>query len=153
MGSLQTYIDQAPLNYWIEFGKTFWIIPAGMVALYFYGRSRFNTPNYALAAQEGANLLTLAPPIFTTLRSRFNRFALWYILILEIAFLVFIFLYSLVADIAPFIDLKSLPSGMSQTVQHRALWALFCLTGLFSSFPGFKDVDAWILQRLHQAAL
>ena len=84
--------------------ETFWIVPAGMVALYFYGRSHFNTPSYELGGQEGevprSSLLTLAPPIFTTYRSRFNRFALWYILILEVAFLTFVFLTSVVTDAA-----------------------------------------------------
>src|SRR5262245_33059644 len=132
--------DPGTVKSWID---TYWIVPAGMIALYFYGRSRFNTPNYALGAQEGANLLTLAPPIFTTYRSRFNRFALWYILILEIAFLVLIFLTSVVMDISTIANPKWTPGKIEpQTVQYRALVALFCITGLFSSFPWFKEFDA-----------
>ena len=136
--------------------QTFWIVPAGMIALFFYGRSHFNTPDYALGKEDGAaspiSLLTLAPPIFTTYRSRFNRFALWYILILETAFLAFVFLTSVFTDIAAILKFK-LPEITSDTVQFRALIALFFLTGLLSSFPGFKDLDAWILKKLHQGAL
>jgi hypothetical protein len=42
--------------------------------------------------------------------------------------------------------------GDSVTLQHKVLIALFALTGLLSSFPGFKDIDGWLLQTLHRAA-
>jgi hypothetical protein len=135
--------------------QAFWIVPAGMVALYFYGRSHFNTPDYALGAQQGApagHLLTLAPPIFTTYRSQYNRYALTYVIILETVFLAFIFLTSVFTDMAAIMKLR-LPELGTETVQFRALLALFCLTGLLSSFPGFKDLDAFILRKLHKAAL
>jgi hypothetical protein len=135
--------------------QTYWIIPAGMIALYFYGRAHFNTPDYVLGAQQGAtagNLLTLAPPIFTTYRSQFNRFALWYVVILEAVFLAFIFLPSVFTDIGAVMRFQ-FPVLGSDTVQFRAVLALFCLSGLLSSFPGFKDLDAFILRKLHQAAL
>jgi hypothetical protein len=94
-----------------------------MVALYFYGRAHFNTPDYSLGGQQGAatrSLLTLAPPIFTTYRSHYNRFALWYVIILELVFLAFIFLTSLFTDIAAIMKLQ-LPELKSETVQFRAV--------------------------------
>jgi hypothetical protein len=142
----------------------FWIVPAGVVALYFYGRLHFNTPDYELGSEQGVaargSLLTLAPPIFTTYRSRFNRFALSYILILEAAFLTIVFLPSILSDMATvmFSDMATvmnfqLPSLTAESIQFRAVLGLFCLTGLLSSFPGFKDLDNWMLRKLHQSAL
>jgi hypothetical protein len=134
--------------------QAYWIVPAGMLVLYFYGRFRFNTPDYSITA-DGASrrgLLTPAPPIFTTSRSRFNRYARRYVLILEIAFLGFIFFASVLSDIGKVTRL-GLPDMSSDSVQYRAVLALFFLTGFLSSFPGFKDLDAWILKKLHEAAL
>jgi hypothetical protein len=155
MGWLQTTITQVDPDFIEGLIQRFWIVPAGMIALFFYGRAHFNTPDYSLGVQQGdteRNLLTLAPPIFTTYRSKFDRFALYYVIILQIAFLAFVFLTSLVADIATIMKMQ-LPELSTHTVQFRALLALFCLTGLLSSFPGFKDLDKWILQHLHRAAL
>jgi hypothetical protein len=146
-----THMDPQIVRDWIE---KFWIVPVGMVTLYFYGRAHFNTPDYPLGAHGAGtrNLLTLAPPIFTTYRSQFNRFALWYILILETAFVAFIFLTSVFSDIAAIMKFQ-FPALSSDVVQFRALLALFTLTGLLSSFPGFKDLDSFILRKLHHAAL
>lgn len=139
---------------------TYWIVPAGMLALYFYGRFHFNTPDYALELNDEAGrplaepgrLITLAPPIFTTSRSRFDRFAFRYILILEALFLVAIFLPSLLSDAGRILALKPPVPPTSETLQYRALFALFALTGLLSSFPLLKELDGWILKRLHGAA-
>ncbi len=81
--------------------KIGWTVPAGMMVLYFYGRSHFNTPAYSLDLAIGtrARLITQAPPIFTARRSRYS-YANRYILVLEAAFLGIIFLYSVIQDIA-----------------------------------------------------
>jgi len=79
-----------------------WPIPAGIVILYFYGRYHFNTPNYPLVLSVGnddgvkysVRLITQASPILTTQRARYNNYALRYILVLEIAFLVIVFAYT-----------------------------------------------------------
>src|ERR1700689_4833904 len=66
-----------------------WSVPVGMIALYFYGRFHFNTPSYpvvfSINPDERARLITQAPPIFTTRRSRYNSYSMRYILILESA--------------------------------------------------------------------
>jgi hypothetical protein len=56
--------------------QTGWIVPAGMVALYFYGRFKLKTPEYYLylgigsdsSAADHARLITPTPPILTTRR-------------------------------------------------------------------------------------
>jgi len=130
-----------------------------MIALYYYGWYHFNTPDFDLSDKEKnsdsvyGRLLTLAPPIFTTARSRFNRFARRYVLILEVVFLVITLLPGVVlaaAQAAHVPDLASLFNANS--VQQRAFVALFALTGLLSSFPIFKEIDAWILGGLHRMA-
>jgi hypothetical protein len=144
----------------VEVAKTYWIVPAGMIALHYYGRFHFNTPDYALEQKlangqpsvERWGLSSLAPPIFTTYRARYNRYARRYILILEAAFLAIVFLTGLV-NIGADITKLSLPNLAGQNLQYRALWALFALTGLLSSFPVFKDIDGWLLKRLHESAL
>jgi hypothetical protein len=133
----------------------YWIVPAGMIALYFYGISHFNTPDYRLGIVQNTDssaLLTLAPPKYTTTRARFRRYALRYVLILECAFLVFVFSTHAVSQVAHFLFNVTLDVADS-TILSKAIFALFCLTGLLSSFPGFKDLDAWILTKLHRTAL
>ncbi|MGY3611094.1 MULTISPECIES: hypothetical protein [unclassified Bradyrhizobium] len=96
-------VSQADLLAWAQ---TYWIIPAGMLALYFYGRFHFNSPDYAIdfgnrdAPGEpiGLRLITPAPPIFTTSRARYNRFARRYVALLELAFIAIVFFPSLVAE-------------------------------------------------------
>ncbi|MBW0004130.1 MAG: hypothetical protein JO216_11640 [Hyphomicrobiales bacterium] len=141
--------------------QTFWTVPAGIVALYFYGRLHFNSPEYmidwaenrdgAAAGGDQARLITPTPPIFTTRRSRYNSYAYKYILILEAAFIAMVFGGSLVYDISR-VSQIDIPNLTAETVQYRVVFALFALTGLLSSFPGFKDVDGWILGKLHRAA-
>ena len=38
------------------------------------------------------------------------------------------------------------------TLQQRALFILFFLTGVLQSFPVIKDIDGWMLAMLHKAA-
>src|SRR5262245_48677569 len=140
--------------------QTYWIVPAGMLALYFYGQYHFNSPEYTIdfgrrgdsPDAAGGRLITPAPPIFTTSRARYNRFARRYVAILEAAFIAMVFFPSLVAKAVTLVGDPSLSWDASATLQHRVLIALFALTGLLSSFPGFKDIDSWLLRRLHQAA-
>jgi hypothetical protein len=154
--------------------QAYWVIPGGMIALYFYGIFHFNSPTYILDLGSslnyseipgyGARLLTPAPPIYTASRKRFNKYARRYVLILETAFVMIIFFSSLTSEVVRILneargEVKTefnianllLPSEV-QTLQHRAILALFMLTGLLSSFPGFKDIDNWLLGALHKAA-
>jgi hypothetical protein len=150
-------ISPAELLAWAQI---YWIIPAGMLALYFYGRFHFNSPEYAIdfgarsgpAESAGLRLITPAPPIFTTSRDRYNRFARRYVAILELAFIAIVFFPNLVAQAISLLTGAPFSLGDSVTVQHMVLIALFSLTGLLSSFPGFKDIDGWLLQTLHRAA-
>ncbi len=152
-------LSQLALTFW-SVTKDYWIIPAGMIALYYYGWFRFNTPDYPIEqnaeepALEGARLLSPAPPMFTTYRSRYNRYGRRYIAMLEVVFLAAIFFASLIETASKVTHVEGVPSSLvSENLDYRALWALFALTGLLSSAPGLKDVDAWILKKLHQAAL
>jgi hypothetical protein len=133
--------------------KIGWTVPAGMVVLYFYGRSHFNTPAYSLDLAIGtrSRLITQAPPILTTRRSRYNSYANRYILVLEAAFLGIIFLYSVIEDIAR-VDKVEIPDLASEPLQYKVVFALFILTGLLSSFPALKQIDVWLLEKFHRAA-
>jgi hypothetical protein len=136
-----------------------WTVPAGIVALYFYGRLHFNSPTYPIelivsngrSGNDRARLITQAPPIFTTRRSRYNSYALRYIGVLELSFIVMVFGYPIIRDIAR-ADGLTLPDLTNESVQYRSIFALFLLTGLLSSFPGFKQIDFWLLSTLHRAA-
>lgn len=130
-----------------------WTVPAGMVVLFFYGRSHFNTPSYSLdlTINSRVRLITPAPPIFTTMRCRYNSYANRYVLILEAAFLAIIFLYSIIQDIAK-ADKLQIPDITGEPLQYKVIFALFVLTGLLSSFPVLKQIDVWLLERLHRAA-
>jgi hypothetical protein len=144
-----------------QVAQVYWIIAAGMLALYFYGQTRFNSLEYAIdfagrgepGDLAGGRLITPAPPIFTTSRGRYIRFALYYVGILEAAFIAIVFFSSLVADASNLLTggELTLPTA-ADPLQHRALFALFVLTGLLSSVPGLKDVDGWMLRKLHKAA-
>ena len=144
----------------LALAQIYWIVPAGMLALYFYGRFHFNSPEYAIdygsrggpAESIGLRLITPAPPIFTTSRARYNRFARRYVATLEVAFIGIVFFPSLLAEAISLLTGAPFSFGNSVTVQHKVLIALFALTGLLSSFPGFKDIDAWLLRTLHRAA-
>jgi hypothetical protein len=144
----------------LALAQIYWIIPAGMSALFFYGRFHFNSPEYAIdfgnrdgpSESLGARLISLAPPIFTTSRARYNRFARRYVAILEAAFIAIVFFPSLLAEAISLLTNSEFSWGDSVTLQHKVLIALFALTGLLSSFPGFKDIDAWLLRTLHRAA-
>jgi hypothetical protein len=159
MDSLWNYILQIQPDQIESIVETFWIVPVGMLVLYFYGMYHFNTPDYRigfLQNSDNAALLTLAPPRYTTTRSRFRKYGRCYVLILEVAFLGFIFfptVFSVAAQVYK-VDLPHIATTFqSQAIQSQAILALFCLTGLLSSFPGFKDADSWLLSKLHHAAL
>jgi hypothetical protein len=153
-----TIFGYAPTALW-EIVHIYWIIPAGMIALYFYGMFHFNTPDYSLdfgnlagSPSFGVTLITPAPPMFTTSRARFNRYARRYVIVLEAAFIAFIFFSSLIGDITRVTSLELPLPASAESIQYKAIWALFALTGLLSSFPGFKDIDTWLLSTLHRAA-
>jgi hypothetical protein len=132
-----------------------WTVPAGVIALYFYGRFHFNTPSYPIVfsvdTDERARLITQAPPIFTTRRSRYNSYSIRYILILEFAFLSFIFLFPIIRDAAS-IGKLNLPDLTNEPLQYRVIFALFFLTSLLSSFPIVKNLDVFLLNYLHRSA-
>ena len=152
--SLASLFDNLDVEQTAAAARTYGIIPAGMLALYFYGISHFNTPEYRLVilqSPDSAALLTLAPPKYTTTRARFRRYARWYVLLLECAFLAFVFfpaVFSIITQIL--FDMKMDENG---SLVSKAIFALFFLTGLLSSFPGIKELDAWILTKLHRTAL
>jgi hypothetical protein len=129
-----------------------------MVVLYIYGIYHFNTPNLEIIPKSKKDLfrvydgtmLSLAPPRLTTSRNRFRSYSLRYIVILELLFVSMVFIWSAWVDTAKIFDWQ-LPNPPD--LQYRALWAMFALTGLLSSFPYLKEIDAWLLQSLHRAAL
>jgi hypothetical protein len=136
-----------------------WTIPAGIVVLFFYGRAHFNSPTYPieLVAPNGSDqndrvrLITQVPPIFTTRQSRYNSYSLRYISALIFAFLLIVFAYPVLRDIAR-ADSISLPDLTNESVEYRSILALLLLTGLLSSFPGLKDIDSWVIRTLHREA-
>jgi hypothetical protein len=150
-------LTPAELSAWAQI---YWIVPAGMLALFFYARFHFNSPEYAIdfgsqggpAGPIGLRLITPTPPIFTTSRARYNRFARRYVAILELAFIGIVCFPSLLAEAISLLTGSPFSLGGSITLQHKVLFALFALTGLLSSFPGFKDLDGWLLRTLHRAA-
>src|SRR5260370_7868358 len=150
-------ISAAELMAWAQI---YWIIPAGMLALHFYARFHFNSPEYAIdfgsrsgpAEAIGLRLITPAPPIFTTSRAGYNRFARRYVAILELAFVAIVFFPNLVAEAISLLTGSPFSWGDSVTLQHKVLIALFALTGLLSTFPGFKDIGGWLLRTLRRAA-
>jgi hypothetical protein len=85
-----------------------WSVPAGIIVLYVYGRLHFNTRAYQIeltvsnesSLTETARLITQAPPVYTTSRKRYNTSVLCYIGLLQLAFLVCVFWYSIVRDIS-----------------------------------------------------
>jgi hypothetical protein len=140
--------------------KTYWIVPAGLLALYFYGRAHFNTPDYALElvdehgqpVSQWGRMISTAPPIFTTSRLRYNRYAWRYILLLQGAFFAFLFYPELIVNIGKILNQQiNLPQS-EEGLLYRGLFALFALTGLLSSLPLLKDVDAWLRKKFHRAA-
>jgi hypothetical protein len=130
-----------------------WTVPVGMVVLYFYGLSHFNTPQYSLELSSGEpfRLITQTPPIFTTTRARYNNYAYRYVFILELVYLIFLFAHSVIEDAATIGKLQ-LPNWGDQPLHYRVVLALFVLTGLLSSFPVIKQIDAWLLENLHKSA-
>jgi hypothetical protein len=155
---LSLWISPASVTFLMGIVSTYWIIPAGLAVLYFYGTLHFNTPDYDVISSGGRpvgnarhlQMLTLVPPRFTTTRLKYRRYALLYALILQSAFLFIVLAWSVAALAGKDVGYQ-FPNA--QDLQTRAVWALFALTGLLSAFPGFKDLDNWILNHLHRAAL
>lgn len=116
--------------------------------------SHFNTPTYSLelsvADGSSVRLITPTPPKFTTTRSKYNRYALFYTGILEIAFICLIFLYPTIVDAVKLAGLTA--PNISGPLEHRTLMALFLLTGVLSSFPIVSKIDSWLLEKLHKGA-
>jgi hypothetical protein len=143
-------ISPAELLAWAQI---YWIVPAGILALYFYGRFHFNSPEYAIdfgcrgdpAESIGLRLITPTPPIFTTSRARYNRFARRYVAILELAFIGIVFFPSLLAEAISLLTSSPFSLGDSVTLQHKVLIALFALTGpalIFSRVQGHRRLAA-----------
>ncbi|MFB0491828.1 hypothetical protein ABIE45_004414 [Methylobacterium sp. OAE515] len=152
------WLQTAILNYWI--------VAVGVIALFFFGSYHFNTPNYALSggSERAAGPSTLdpaisringlAPPKYTTTRSQYQRFMLKYVIMLETAFVVMTFSPEVIKSIY-YLSGASVPTGQihfPETVTERAIWSLFILTGLLTSFPVFRQVDGFILRALHKGA-
>jgi hypothetical protein len=151
------------IQWFIPFLKEHWGVFVGMGVLWIYGFYHFNARVYQFGKEEEKNaeglspkLLALAqsrvaaPPIFTTRRDRYQYYARIYVLGLEGLFLllvlapdVFVYMMNLAGQPAP-----ELPHSMDE----RILWALFGLTGLLSSFPGLRNVEAWVINKLHHLA-
>jgi hypothetical protein len=74
------------------------------------------------------------------------------VIVLEAAFIAFILFSSLIGDITRVTNLELPLPASAESLQYKAIWALFALTSLLSSFPGFKDIDTWLLSTLHRAA-
>lgn len=135
------------------------IVLMGMLFLCFYGMAHFNTPEYRLStlkASDNPGLLTLAPPKYTTTRSRFRRYAWWYVLILQCFFVVIVVFPTLFVEAAAEAEpatIGALSKFLNEPLFSRAIGALFLLTGLVPSIPGLKSVDTWLLAKLHAAAL
>lgn len=137
---------------------SFWMVPIGLFILYFYGTFRFNTPDYDIVKADGQALRTstdvlmmsLAPPRFTTTRRRFRRYEVRYVFLLETTFLCFVFAWPLIKIVAKAMRWPD-PGDGSPT--FHAVVGLLLLTGVLSSFPGFRDFDSWLLRILHEAAL
>jgi hypothetical protein len=157
MSSANSEIGLLGLIQWLLIN---WIVLAGIIALFIYGRYHFNTPEYVLELtdDEGqqlgkdAQLIGLAPPRFTTSRSRFERYALGYVILLITVFLVIIFFPNLISVAAKILNVKFTVPAIAEPIENRTLFALFAVTGMLSSFPVLKTTDSWVLKRLHQAA-
>jgi hypothetical protein len=151
MPDLATMIAMAP---------QYWLLPVGMIVIYFFARYHFNTPDYALVraslpdspgadepkASPLARLRTSAPPIYTTPRDRYRKAEIMYVLGLEAAYLCLtVFPDALTA-------LPQLQGGhefLAQSFDNRAIIGALLLTGFLSSFPLVRDFDAWLLASLH----
>ncbi|TFZ56583.1 hypothetical protein E4V01_18610 [Methylorubrum sp. Q1] len=145
--------------------ENYWIVIVGVLALFFYGRHHFNTPNYALSGNIDAatrslvadpsiaKISGLAPPIYTTTRSQYQRHMIRYVAILQLAFMTITFSPELAKSV--FLlggPAKAEPIHVPEAVRERAIWALFILTGLLTSFPAFREIDGFLLRTLHKSA-
>lgn len=155
-------------NYWPLIQAAFfdyWIIGIGLVTLYFWGRYHFNTPNYALGgnADTGdrsssidptiSKINGLVPPMYTTTISQYWRYMFRYILILQIVFILVTFSREFTSVIGQYVGGSNFKAEhVPAAMRERAVWALFLLTGLLTSFPVLKQLDGFILRTLHKSA-
>jgi hypothetical protein len=135
--------------------KETWTVPAGVIFLYVYGLSHFNTPFYTIEvpSEDGTSirLITQTPPKLTTTRARYHLYASSYAFILQVVFLVFIFSYPTISDALSVRDITA--PNLSGPLQHRVFIALFLITGVLTSFPLLNRADKWLLEELHRRAL
>lgn len=133
-----------------------------MISLYYYGLFHFNTPEYALESSHAAQseegiLRILVPPKFTTNRSQYNRYARFYILSLEAAFLTFVFLPGILATAAGIAGLPATAAAVAATAKrslvYRGLFGFMGLAGILPSLPLAKRFDGWILEKFHERGM
>jgi hypothetical protein len=152
----------------LELAQQFWLLPLGMIVIYFFARYHFNTPDYALVSaglpdsssadlpktSPLARLRTSAPPIFTTPRDRYRKSEIKYVLGLEVAYLCLTIFPDLIAAIPNFqaADKAFLTDFIGKSFSNRAILGALLCTGFLSSFPLFREFDAWLLKTLHGQA-
>jgi hypothetical protein len=141
----------------------YWSVPIGMAIVYFFGKYHFNTPDYALIRDTisdtttaiepknsaAARLHTTAPPVFTTLRERYRKAEIKYILVLLTAFFC-ITIFPNILTLIP--NLQGATQFVSESLEQRVIIAALVLTGFLSSFPFIRDFDGWLLKALHSEA-
>jgi hypothetical protein len=143
--------------------EQYWLLPVGMIVIYFFARFHFNTPDYALAgdnipdssggdtAQRSplARLRTPAPPIFTTPRDRYRKAEIKYVIGLEIAYLCLTLFPDLLSAVP---NLQGSKEFLAKSFTDRAIVGALLLTGFLSSFPIVREFDSWLLKTLHAQA-
>jgi hypothetical protein len=140
----------------------YWLLAVGAIIVFFFAKTHFNSPDYALSRHKldsvtvilpknspAARLRTPAPPIFTTPRDRYRRAEWTYIVVIEAAFLFLSFFPDLLANIPGFEKLASV-SGASLNTHIVA--ATLLVTGFLTSFPGVREADKWVVKFLHDSA-
>jgi hypothetical protein len=154
------------LAYWNQFCTLltqYWSVPTGMAIVYFFAKYHFNTPDYVLINDlppdavgsidpknsPAARLRTTAPPVFTTLRERYIKAEIKYIMGLEIAFMC-ITVFPNILTLIP--NLQESAAFVSNSLEQRVVIAALVLTGFLSSFPFIRDFDGWLLKALHGQA-
>src|SRR4051794_7532646 len=141
-----------PDNSWTLLTQ-YWLLPVGMLIVYFFAKSHFNSPDYPLSGyaladsvasdlpknSSNARLRTPAPPIFTTPRDRYRWAELKYIVGIESGFVFVTFFPDLVAKIP---GLEKISAVMGESLSSHIVAATLLVTGVLSSFPVIRDADA-----------
>jgi hypothetical protein len=151
-----------PLN-WQDVAQ-FWPVVAGMGIVFFFAKTHFNSPDYALSGYNNLNdpddkdaakyssnarLRTPAPPIFTTPRDRYRRAEWKYIGGLEGGFII-LTIFPELLDHVP--AAKGLMTFLGDTINGRVIPVTLLLTGFLSTFPIIREADTWLLKSLHTSA-